>query len=209
MGDQIVPCTYFDKPGEENSAAVFRIAGERAKALGTHTILVASTTGATGAKVAVFFGEYDLVVVTHAYGFRAIPGNQDLQPKYRADIEAAGARILTCPEPFCSVGWAVHKKVGGCDVEEVIACVYRTFGEGVKVAVEITLMASDAGLVGPGQEVIAIAGTHRGADTAIVALPAHTRNFLALLEIREILCRPRSLRTPAEPEPATGRGNKA
>jgi len=47
-----------------------------------------------------------------------------------------------------------------------------------------------AGLVRTDEEVIAIAGTGRGADTAIVVRPANTHNLFDL-RILEVLCRPR------------------
>ncbi|TKJ45585.1 hypothetical protein CEE35_03265, partial [Candidatus Aerophobetes bacterium Ae_b3b] len=40
------------------------------------------------------------------------------------------------------------------------------------------------------REVVAIGGTDRGADTAVVIKPAHAQKFLSL-EIREILAKPR------------------
>ena len=67
---------------------------------------------------------------------------------------------------------------------------YR-FCHGMKVAVEIALMAVDAGLLDPDREAIAIAGTGEGADTAVIIRPACTRKFREL-EIREILAKPRS-----------------
>ena len=66
---------------------------------------------------------------------------------------------------------------------------YR-FSQGMKVAVECVLMTADAGLLDMDQEVIAIAGTGEGADTAIVCKPAYSRTFHEL-EIREVLAKPR------------------
>ena len=60
----------------------------------------------------------------------------------------------------------------------------------MKVAVEVTVMAADAGLLDMTREVIAIAGTDEGADTALVLVPAYARKFKEL-EIREILAKPR------------------
>jgi hypothetical protein len=65
-----------------------------------------------------------------------------------------------------------------------------TFSQGMKVAVEIALMAADAGLLDMSREVIAIAGTDNGADTAIVIKPAYSRKFTEL-RIHEILAKPR------------------
>jgi hypothetical protein len=71
-----------------------------------------------------------------------------------------------------------------------MAYALRIFGEGMKVACEIALMAADAGLVRTDEEVIAIAGTGRGADTAVVLVPANAHTFFDL-RILEILCKPR------------------
>jgi len=51
-------------------------------------------------------------------------------------------------------------------------------------------MAADAGEVPTDREIIAVGGTGKGADTAVVLKPAHMNNFFDL-EIREILAKPR------------------
>ena len=54
----------------------------------------------------------------------------------------------------------------------------------------ITLMAADAGLIKTKEEVIAIGGRSRGADTAVVIKPANLNSFFDI-ELREIICMPR------------------
>jgi hypothetical protein len=61
--------------------------------------------------------------------------------------------------------------------------------EGMKVAVEITAMAADAGLVRTDEEVVSIAGTGRGADTALVVRPAISRRLFNM-RIERILAKP-------------------
>jgi hypothetical protein len=51
-------------------------------------------------------------------------------------------------------------------------------------------MAADAGLVTVGETCIAIAGSGRGADTAIVLIPANAQQFFDL-QMMEILAKPR------------------
>jgi hypothetical protein len=63
------------------------------------------------------------------------------------------------------------------------------FGQGVKVAVEVAVMALDAGLVPFGQDIISIGGTVEGADAALVIRPAHSDRFFTT-QIREIICMP-------------------
>jgi hypothetical protein len=63
-------------------------------------------------------------------------------------------------------------------------------GQGLKVAVEVSVMATDAGLLRPGEEAVAIGGTNRGADTAIVVRPTHGQSFFDT-RVVELLCMPR------------------
>ena len=180
---------YFDRQGKENTERTLEIAKARADELGIETILVATTTGRTGARAAEFFKGYNLVVVTHSTGFRE-PNEQELREENRAAIERAGAKILTCQHAFGGVGRAVRKKLGTYELEEIIAYTLRVLGEGMKVVCEIALMAADAGLVRTDEEVVAIAGTGRGADTAVVLVPANAQTFFDM-RILEILCKPR------------------
>jgi hypothetical protein len=61
--------------------------------------------------------------------------------------------------------------------------------EGTKVCLEITVMAADAGLISADRPVVAIAGTGKGADTALVVQPAHSNSFFDLY-VREVIAKP-------------------
>ncbi len=184
-----VVATYFQKPGRENTQRTLDLAKKRAEELGINTILVASTGGETGVRACEVFQGYDVVVITHSTGFKE-PNYQELTDENRAAIEAAGGTILTCQHTFGGVGRAVRKKLGTYELEEIIAHTLRLFGDGMKVAVEIALMAADAGLVRTGEPAIAIGGTGKGADTAVVLKPASAQAFFDL-QVLEILCKPR------------------
>jgi hypothetical protein len=88
------------------------------------------------------------------------------------------------------VGRAVRKKLNTYELEEIMAYTLRIFGEGTKVAVEIALMAADAGLVSTQEPCISVGGTGQGSDTAILLQPAHAQNFFDI-KILEILAKPR------------------
>jgi hypothetical protein len=184
-----VVTTYFEKPGKENTQRTFELSKRRAEELGIKTILVASARGETGVRACETFRGYDVVVVTHSTGFKE-PNHQELTDENRAAIEAAGGKILTCQHAFGGMGRAVRKKLGTYELEEIIAHTLRLFGDGMKVAVEIALMAADAGFVRTDEPAIAIAGTGKGADTAVVLKPANAQAFFDL-KILEILCKPR------------------
>ena len=172
MAETTVQSIYFTKPGRQNTTRTLELAKQRADELGLRTILVATTKGDTGVQAAQLFQGYDLVVVTHSTGFSG-PNVQELTAENRAAIEAAGGKILTCQHAFGGVGRAVRKKWGTYKMDEIIAYTLRTFGQGMKVCAEIALMAADAGLAQVGEPCVAISGTGRGADTAVVLVPAN------------------------------------
>ena len=74
---------------------------------------------------------------------------------------------------------------------EIIANTLRLLGEGVKVCVEIALMAADAGLVAADRDLVAVAGTGKGADTALRIRPANTQTFFDL-KIKEVIAKPQA-----------------
>lgn len=189
MSEITVRAVYFEKPGPRNTDRTLEVARQRADDLGIDTILVASTRGETGVRAARFFQGYDVVVVTHSTGFRN-PNTQELTEENRAAIEAAGAKILTCQHALGGVNRAVRKKLGTYLTDEIIAYTLRTFGEGMKVCFEMALMTADAGLVKVGEPCIAVAGTGRGADTAVVLVPANAQRFFDL-RLMEVLAKPR------------------
>lgn len=189
MPDQIVRSVYFENAGPQNTARTLELAQERAQFLGIRHVIVASTSGETGARAAKLFTGYELVVVTHSTGFGS-PNEQWFQPEYRVRCEEAGIPVLTCQHALGGIGRAVRRKLGSYQLDELVAFVLRNFCQGIKVACEITTMAADAGLVPAGEEVIAIGGTGKGADTAAVILAANAQDFFDL-RVLEIICKPR------------------
>lgn len=181
-------CLYFSSPGPQNTVATLKKAAQRAEELGIEDIIVASTSGRTGWQALEYFQDKNLVVVTHSTGFAA-PDYQEMSPEMREKLIKHGAKVLTCQHALGGVGRAVRKKLGTYQLEEIIAYTLRVFGEGAKVAVEMALMAADAGLISCQRPCLAIGGTGSGADTAIVLRPAHAQNFFDL-RIMEIVAKP-------------------
>ncbi len=182
----------FDAPGPANTAAAAQAAVARLRALDLRDVVVASNTGdAARAVLAALAGAadgYNLVVVTHHVGFRE-DGQDEMAPETRAELAAAGCRLLTTTHLFGGVERAVSRQFGGLYPGGLIANTLRLFGEGTKVAVEVAVMALDAGLIPHGRDVVALGGTGRGADTALVIRPAHARAFFST-RIVEVVCRP-------------------
>lgn len=179
---------YFDNPGSENTEAVLSIARQRAEELGIKNIVVASTRGDTAVRAMDAFQGLRVIVVSHTTGFRE-PNIQEFTEENRQTVESKGGIILTAAHAFHGLSAAMRKKYNTYIIGDIIANTLRIFSQGTKVACEIALMAADAGLVRTDEDVISIAGSSRGADTAIVLRPVNTHNFFDL-KVKEILCKP-------------------
>jgi hypothetical protein len=179
---------YFKEAGKMNTARTLELALDRARALHLRQVLVASTNGDTGAMAAPMFKEFELIVVSHSAGFRA-PNTQELTDANRSAILEAGAKILTCQHAFSGVARAVRKKMNTYQLEDYIAFTLRMFGQGMKVAAEMALMAADSGILRVGEPTLCVAGTVYGADTAVILSPVNSDNFFEL-QFLEIICLP-------------------
>jgi hypothetical protein len=180
---------YFLKEGEANTDALLKFVKAYAENAGVNHIVVASTTGETGAKASEIFKGFNVVVVTHHAGFAEV-GVQELTEKNRLKILKNGAQVLTATHALSSVERAIRKEFGTIEPLELIAYTLRRFGQGTKVCVEITLMAADAGLIPIDRDIIAIAGSNGGADTALLIKPANASRFFDL-KIKEIIAKPK------------------
>jgi hypothetical protein len=188
MPNTIVKTVYFENPGPENTKETLKLAKKRVKELGIKNILVATTSGETGAKASKLFKDYNLIVVSHVTGFKK-PDYQELQPENQKIIQKNKGKILTTAHAFGTIGRAINKKFATIQADGLVSNVLRTFGQGTKVACEISCMAADAGLIETCEDAIAIGGTRSGADTAIVLKPTNTHAFFDL-KIKEFVCKP-------------------
>ena len=184
--------TYFEVAGRQNTDTLLEVVKEYVKQVGIEDVVVASTTGETGAKAAALFKGVNLVIVTHHTGFSA-PGEQELEETTRQQILAKDARILTATHALSGVERAIRRNFGTIEPLEIIANTLRLFGEGTKVCVEIVLMAADAGLIPVNRDVVAIAGSGRGADTALLIKAANSSRFFNL-EVKEVIAKPQNLK---------------
>ena len=157
----------FERTGKVNTEETIELAAERGEELDIETYLVATTSGATALAAAERLEGRRVVAVTHSTGFGR-PGVQEADPSLLARLAESDAELLTATHAFGGVGRAVRRKLKTFQVDEIIAQTLRLFGQGTKVAVEMALMAADAGLAPVDEDVIGIAGTGRGADTAVV-----------------------------------------
>ena len=174
--------TYFEETGPTNTAAVLGLVKKRAAEAGVKRIVLASTRGDTAREALRAFSDTDvkLVVIPHQRGFRE---TNQFDMELAAELERAGHRVYWATMLFHTNDFY------GTAAPTALANILRTFGQGMKVCLEILLMATNGGQVDIGERVIVAAGSGRGADTAIVATAA-TSNRLKEVRIHEILCKP-------------------
>ena len=173
---------YHQKTGPENTDLTLRLAVEAASERGVATIVVASRSGATASALMdrIEGTELRLVVVTPQYGYME---HHDFDRSLIPQIREAGHEFYAGTMPFHTD--AFH----GCEAVQRMGDVLRTFGHGVQVCVEIGMMACDGGVLELGRPCVLVAGTSRGADTAILATPASSAD-LDGFRVHELLCKP-------------------
>jgi hypothetical protein len=180
---------YWEKAGQINTDNTVKLALETALEMGIKYIVAATCTGQTVKKILELKPKgINIIAVTHHVGF-AGPGVDEMPPEVRAELNERGVKILTTTHLFAGVDRAIRNQFGGVYPAEIMAQTLRIFGQGVKVAVEASVMALDAGLVPYGEDIISIGGTAEGVDAAIIIRPAHS-NYFFKTEVREIICMP-------------------
>jgi hypothetical protein len=171
---------------ETETMTVIERALKRAQELKITKVVVASCSGETALKL---IGRgIDVVCVTHQIGFHN-PGEDEMPSEMRSRLQEEGVQVLTTTHLMAGIDRALRMKFGGVFPSEIVATTLRMFGEGLKVCVEICGMAVDAGLIKPGEDILALGGTGWGADTALIIRPAHSQSFFET-KIVEIVCKP-------------------
>src|SRR5680860_464302 len=133
MEEKIV---YFEKPGKENTAEVIKLVLERAKSRDINRIVLASTRGYTAKSFldAVSGKDIHLVVVPWQFNFKKEEGNpfpQELVKELQAKkhIVHFGTMLFHTGDLY------------GTNAPMALANMLRVLGQGMKVCVEITMMA--------------------------------------------------------------------
>lgn len=176
---------------EMNTEEVLHIAKRYSKEHGVEDMVVATTSGETGVKASEIFEDEDINVlaVTHTTGFRD-EGEQELEEENKEKMEDAGTTVFTGPMPFHSWNDHLRKRDGTITTTTVMADTLRLFGQGTKVCVEIVSMVSDAGLIPVDKPVLAVAGTHWGADTILLMEGKNSRRFFDM-KVLDVVAKPK------------------
>lgn len=158
---------YFETSGKENVDETLKLAKKKGKNLGIGHVTVASTSGFTAEKALDVFKDTDTTLTI--VGIDPADFNQNV----RETLEEEGHNVRFSQE--------VSYKY-----PELVKSAYRRFCEGVKVAVEIPMIAADENLIPTDEEVVSVGKW----DTAVVIKPAKSDSF-SNLEIKELICKPR------------------
>lgn len=182
--------TYFKKPGRENTKDALDLAIDSAKALGINKMVVASTKGDVARAILgrKNIGDISVIIVTYAYG-QSVPGKNPMPEELRRHLVDEGFILCTAAHALSGAERSISSTFGGVYPTEIVANTLRMFGQGMKVCVEISSMAADAGHVVSGEPVIAVGGTGGGADTVVVLRPDVTCRVLKT-KIDRIVCMP-------------------
>jgi uncharacterized protein len=185
--------TYFEKSGKENTQETLKLALERAKARGINKVVLASTRGDTAKMAAEAWAGtgIKIIVIPHQYGFAAEP-TQYFPTELIGELESKGHKVHFASMLFHSEDMLQD------NASKALARILRTFCQGMKVCVEILMMATDAGQVSMGEQVVVVAGTGHGADTAVVGYGSSS-SHVADLHITEIICKPLQTKQGAPP----------
>ena len=187
------PTFYFDIHGEINTGKTIELARRRAEELGIGKVVVASETGLTALRVLDAFPDSEVIVVSSAAGTlveSSIIGDLRIgipDEGILNELRERGARVVRGTDPF----WNIAANTGLIDACKMGMMYFKVLCGGLHVCMTAVLEATDTGHLVEGEEVVALAGSFVGLDTAIVAGAANSVNFFKKFEVLEMICKPR------------------
>ena len=181
---------YFRGVGPQNTPACLELM-EKAVAEGFRHLVVASTTGDSGAQAArrLQGKDVNLVVVGHSVGLRGpISTSFGRSITRRSPAwEVKCSRPPSSPTPWRRA-WRTNSRAAPPPCSSPTPC--GAWGRGSRCVCEIVMEAVDAGLIPEGEEVVAVGGTARGWDTVAIIKSAASKRFMQL-SVLEIWGKPR------------------
>ncbi len=180
---------YFNEKGPINTEKTLEIALSCSKELNIGKIVVASSSGETALKLQKMAESVEIIAVTYGAGSRftaeveKFDGNRDKLLDKGIHIVRGILALSGVEKTFA------NKYKSGFIPLNIVADTLRMFSQGVKVCVEIGIMAAEHGYITPDEDVICVAGSGHGADTAMVLKPAYASDIFET-KIKALLCMP-------------------
>ena len=181
---------YFDEKGPKNTDRTLDIALSCCEERKIGKIVVASSTGGTALKLhEKAKPSLEIIAVTYCAGSRFTAEVEQFN-KNAGTIAEKGVRVVRGLHALSGVEKSFENKYKtGFMPLNIVADSLRMFSHGVKVCVEISIMAAEHGFIIPEEEVVVVAGSGHGADTALVLKPAYAANMFDT-KIKALLCMP-------------------
>lgn len=191
----------FKHAGRANTKEVVRLAVARAMELDCD-IVAASTFGVTADALqteAEAVGFKNKIVIVRGVPSKGRKGKNLMPDEQKEKILSRGGVVMNAAHGLSAGERGLSGKFKGISPLEIMAETLRLLGQGIKVGVEISMMALEAEHIEFGKPVVAIGGTHRGADAAIVVTPCYSASILDNV-VHEIICKPYDLKPPTAAE---------
>ena len=192
----------FEKIGPDNTKECVRLALQRAIELDCD-VVASSTFGGSAEEIlkqAQELGFKKKVVIVRGCSHKLGKGINQMTPEVKKSLEDRGAIVVTAGHALSAGERGMSLKYKGYGPLEIMADTYRTFGMGTKVAVECSIMALEDDAIRYGENVVAMGGSGRGVDTALVVMPAYSAQILETV-VREVICKPWDLTPPQVRKP--------
>lgn len=120
----------------------------------------------------------------------------DFDPETREELAQKGVSIIQSTDLVYEISASMSNHLGVNTPKKVMKETLYLLSTGVKAGVFATLSAADAGAITNNKEVVAFGGLEQGLDTATVLSPPYSGQTFQPrkgLEIREIICKPRTM----------------
>jgi len=188
MNEEII---YLDCAGKENRDTVVDIIKKTVEESKFKYLVVPTSTGKSIDLIIEknIHKNISVIAVIIHNGFVEIDKNK-IEKEKLEEYRKNGIEIFQGSHSLSGIERAISRKFGGISSVEIIAAALKIFGgDGIKVAVEIAVMAADGGLVPTTEEILVAGGTSGGLDTLVSMKAAHMNNFFDL-NISKIYVKP-------------------
>jgi hypothetical protein len=181
---------YFEKKGEINTDKAIDIALHYCEERKVEKIVVASSTGKTALKLqAKARPSLEIIAVTYSAGSKFREAVEEFNKNRRA-LEEKKIRIVRGLHALSATEKGFENKYkNGLLPLNIVADTLRMFSQGMKVCVEVGIMAAEHGFISPDEDIVAMGGTAHGADTAVVMRTAYAASIFDT-KIKAVLCMP-------------------
>ena len=181
---------YFEKKGAVNTEGALEIALACCEEKGIRKIVVASSTGKTAlllrdkAKSSI-----EVIGVTYSAGSKYREEVEEFNRNREAMIKK-GIHVVRGLHALSATERAFENKYkSGLLPLNIVADTLRMFSQGMKVCLEVAVMAAEAGFVTPDEDIVVLGGSGHGADTAVIMKPAYAASMFDT-RFKAVLCMP-------------------